>query len=59
MNGIESACVEKKILLNLVLVAVFWNSLYRVADELIAREYPQLRCSGRFGLPRACHVVHF
>ena len=50
MNGIESACVEKKILLNLVLVAVFWNSLYRVADELIAREYPQLRCSGRFGL---------
>ena len=30
----------KGILMNLVLVAVFWNSLYCVADELVAREYP-------------------
>ena len=38
---------------------MFWNSLYCVADELIAREYPQLRCASRFGLPRAYHVAHF
>ena len=38
---------------------MFWNSLYCVADELIAREYAQLRCTGRFGLPRAYHVAHF
>ena len=45
--------------MNLVLVAVFWSSFYCVADEEVAREEPQLRCVGRFGLPRACHVAHF
>ena len=38
---------------------MLWNSFYCVADELIAREYAQLRCAGRFGLPRAYHVAHF
>ena len=38
---------------------MFWNSLYCVADELIAREYSHLRFAGRFRLPRACHVAHF
>ena len=32
--------ISKGILMNLVLVAVFWNSIYCVADELVAREYP-------------------
>ena len=30
--------IYKGILMNLVLVAVFWNSLYCVADELVASE---------------------
>ena len=44
--------------LNLVLMAVFWNSFNCVADELVAREYPQLKRAGRFGLPHICHVAH-
>ena len=34
----ESRPVSEKKLLNLVLVAVFWNSFYYVADEEVARE---------------------
>ena len=29
---------REKFLLNLVLMAVFWNSSYCVADELVAKE---------------------
>ena len=32
----------EKMILNLVLVAVFWSSRKGVASELAAREYPEL-----------------
>ena len=39
MNRMNPACIEReKYEMNLVLVAVFWNSFYCVADEEIARE---------------------
>ena len=38
----NTACVEKKrILMNLVLVAVFWSSPDWVLIELVPREYPE------------------
>ena len=60
MDNMNPAWIKrKKISVNLVLVAVFWNSSYCVADELVTREKPPLRYVGRFGLPRMCHVQRF
>ena len=40
MNKMDPACIERKknVKMNLVLVAVFWNSFFFVADEEVARE---------------------
>ena len=40
MNRMNPACIERKnyVKMNLVLVAVFWNSFHCVADEEVARE---------------------
>ena len=40
MDRMNPACIERKniVKMNLVLVAVFWNSFYCVVDEEVARE---------------------
>ena len=40
MNRMNPACIERKkdVKVNFVLVAVFWNSFYCVADEEVATE---------------------
>ena len=40
MDRMNPACIDRKnnVKMNLVLVAVFWNSFYCVADEEVARE---------------------
>ena len=40
INRMNPACIERKnnVKMDLVLVAVFWNSFFCVADEEVARE---------------------